>query len=183
MLIEFEGKRPRIGHNVFIAPNAVLVGDVEVGDNSSIWFGAVLRGDFGPIRVGPGCSVQDNVVLHVFQDAPTVLEEQVTVGHNSTLEGCHIGAGSVVGMNAVILPHARLGRQVMVAAGSVVGEGAEIPERVLGAGAPATVRKELGGSALAWIGRAAGDYQALQARYRALGIGVAGEAGASGSTS
>ncbi|MDX1664064.1 MAG: gamma carbonic anhydrase family protein [Candidatus Promineifilaceae bacterium] len=172
MLIEFEGKRPRIGQNVFIAPTAMLIGDVEVGDNSSIWFGAVLRGDFGPIRVGPGCSVQDNVVLHVFADAPTVLEENVTVGHNSTLEGCYVGAGSVVGMNAVILPHAHLGRQVMVAAGSVVGEGAQFPERVLIAGAPATVKKELGGSALAWIGRAAGDYQELQARYRALGIGL-----------
>ena len=175
MLIEFEGKRPRVGQNVFIAPNAVLIGDVEIGDDSSVWFGAVLRGDFGPIRVGPGCSVQDNVVLHVFQDAPTVLEENVTVGHNCTLEGCHVGAGSVVGMNCVILPHARLGRQVMVAAGSVVGEGAEFPDRVLVAGTPATVKKKLGGSALAWIGRAAADYRAMQARYRALGIGVPGE--------
>lgn len=166
MLIEFEGKKPKIGKNVFIAPTAVLIGDVEVGDNSSIWFSAVLRGDFGPIRVGAGCSIQDNVTLHVFQDSPTVVHDNVTVGHNSVLEGCEIGPGTVVGMNATILPFARIGQQVMVAAGSVIPERADIPDRVLVAGVPAQVKKELSGTALAWIGRAAEDYQQMQARYR-----------------
>lgn len=171
MLIEFEGKKPQIGENVFIAPTAVLIGDVVVEDGASIWFNAVLRADFGGrIVVGPGCSVQDNVTIHVFNVVDTVLEKNVTVGHGAVLEGCHIGAETVIGMNAVVLPHARIGEQVMVAAGSVVAERAEIPPRVLVAGAPAQVKKELSGSALDWIGRAAQDYQRMQARYRALGI-------------
>ena len=172
MIIPFEGKRPRIGQNVFIAPTAVLIGDVEVGDGVSIWFGAVLRGDFGPIRVGAGSSVQDNVVLHVYAESPTLVGEEVTVGHGSILEGCQIGAGTVVGMGSIVLPFARVGSEVMIAAGSVVAERAEIPDRVLVAGAPAVVKKTLSGSALDWIGRAPLDYQQMQARYRAQGIGL-----------
>lgn len=168
MLLEFEGKTPRIGRDVFIAPTAVLIGDVEVGDGASIWFGAVLRADFGGrIVIGPGCNVQDNATLHVFGLVDTILEENVTVGHGAVLEGCHIGANTVIGMNAVVLSHARVGEQVMVAAGSVILERAQIPPRVLVAGAPAQVKKELSGSALEWIGRAARDYQRMQARYRA----------------
>jgi carbonic anhydrase/acetyltransferase-like protein (isoleucine patch superfamily) len=118
MLIEFDGKRPQIGNEVFMAPTAVLIGDVQVGDKASIWFNAVLRGDFGGrIIIGPGCSVQDNVTIHVYDDVSTVLEENVTVGHGAVLEGCTIGAGSVIGMNAVVLPRAKVGEQVMVAAG------------------------------------------------------------------
>ncbi len=170
MLIEFEGKRPVIGENVFIAPTAVLIGDVVVGDNSSIWFGAVIRGDFGPIRIGAGCSIQDNVTIHVYADSPTILAGEVTVGHNAVLEGCSIGRRTVVGMNATVLQYVEVGEAVMVAAGSVLTEGMKVPDRTLVAGVPASVKKELSGSALGWIERASGDYQALQARYRAQGI-------------
>ena len=175
MIVEFEGITPRIGREVFLAPNATVIGDVEIGDNVSIWFGAVLRGDFGKIVIGNGCSIQDNAVVHVFGKVSTILEENVTIAHGCALEGCHIGAGTVVGSNSVILPRTRIGEEVMVAAGSVIPEGADIPPRVLVAGAPATVKKGLSGSALQWIKRAPGDYQALQARYRAQGIGVASE--------
>ena len=174
MIIPFDGKKPRIGKDVFIAPTAVLIGDVEIGDGASIWFGAVLRGDFGPISIGSGSSVQDNAVIHVYAESPTIIGENVTVGHGSILEGCQIGAGSVVGMGSIVLPFARVGREVMIAAGSVVVERAEIPDRVLVAGAPATVKKELGGSALDWIGRAAVDYQQMQARYREQQLGQRG---------
>lgn len=171
MLIEFDGKKPQIGTNVFIAPTAVLIGDVIVGDNSSIWFGAVLRADFGgQIVVGTGCSVQDNTTLHVYDDVSTVLAENVTVGHGAVLEGCHIGANTVIGMNSTVLPFAVVGEQVMVAAGSVIPERMEVPARVLVAGVPAKIKKELSGSALAWTGKAAREYQQIQARYRAQGI-------------
>lgn len=170
MLIEFAGKRPRIGKDVFIAPTAVLIGDVEVGDGASIWFSAVLRGDFGKIRVGAGSSIQDNATIHVYEASPTLIGNNVTVGHGAVLEGCSVGDGTVIGMNAVVLPFARVGEQVMIAAGSVVGERAEIPPRVLVAGSPAQVKKELSGSALEWTGRAATDYQQMQARYRAQEI-------------
>ncbi len=170
MLIEFEGKKPTLGNNVFIAPTAVLIGDVVVGDNTSIWFSAVIRGDFGPICIGAGCSIQDNVTIHVFDSAPTIIHDNVTVGHNSVLEGCDIGQGTVIGMNATVLPFVKVGQQVMVAAGSVLAERMTVPDRVLVAGVPAQVKKELSGAALAWIGRASQDYQQMQARYRALGI-------------
>jgi carbonic anhydrase/acetyltransferase-like protein (isoleucine patch superfamily) len=170
MLIEFEGKSPVIGENVFVAPTAVIIGDVTIGDNSSVWFGAVLRGDFGPITVGSGCSIQENATVHVFDVSPTILGDNVTVGHNSVLEGCSIGEGTVVGMNSTVLPFATVGRQVMIAAGTVVPERMAVPDRVLVAGSPAKVKKELGGAALEWIGRAPLDYQQLQARYRRHGI-------------
>jgi carbonic anhydrase/acetyltransferase-like protein (isoleucine patch superfamily) len=170
MIVEFEGKKPKIGKNVFIAPTAVLIGDVTVGDNTSIWFNTVIRGDFGPIRIGAGCSVQDNVTVHVFYETPTVISDNVTIGHNCALEGCEIGAGSVIGMNSTILPMVKIGEQVMVAAGSVIPERSTIPDRVLVAGVPAQVKKELSGTALDWIGRAPHDYQQMQARYRAQGI-------------
>jgi len=166
MLIEFEGKRPQIGENVYIAPTAVLIGDVVVEDNASIWFGAVLRGDFGRIHIGRGSNVQDNVTMHVYEHGDTRLDENVTVGHGAVLEGCHVGAGSVIGMNAVVLPGSKLGCQVMVAAGAVVSEGAEIPDQVLIAGIPAKVKKPLDGSALEWVGIAAEEYLELQTRYR-----------------
>lgn len=168
MLIEFDGKMPRIGKNVFVAPTAVLIGDVAVGDNSSIWFNAVIRGDFGPIRIGAGCSIQDNVTIHVFKE--TIVGDNVTIGHNAVIEGCVIGEGTVVGINSTVLPNVQIGKEVMIAAGSVLPERMIVPDRVLVAGVPAVVKKELSGEALAWIGRAAKDYQALQSRYREQGI-------------
>jgi carbonic anhydrase/acetyltransferase-like protein (isoleucine patch superfamily) len=169
MLIEFEGKKPQIGRDVFIAPTAVLIGDVVIGDNSSIWFNAVIRADYGPIRIGAGCNIQDNVTIHV--SAPTLIGDNVTVGHNAVLEGCTIGNGTVVGMNATVLKGVQVGREVMIAAGSVLPERQVVPDRVLVAGVPAVVKKELSGEALKWIGRAARNYQDLQARYRAQQIG------------
>ena len=144
----------------------MLIGDVVVEEGASIWFGAVLRGDFGRIVIGRGSNVQDNVTMHVYDHGDTRLDENVTVGHGAVLEGCQVGAGSVIGMNAVVLPRARLGRQVMVAAGAVVSEGMEVPDRVLIAGIPAKVKKPLDGSALEWVGIASEEYLELQARYR-----------------
>lgn len=171
MIIKFDDKKPQIGKDVFVAPTAVLIGDVVVGDNSSIWFNAVIRGDFGPITIGAGCSIQDNVTIHVFDDSPTIIHDNVTVGHGSVLEGCTIGKGAVVGMNATVLPFAVVGEQVMIAAGTVIPERMVIPDRVLVAGVPAQIKKELSGTALDWIGRASADYQRLQARYRAQLVG------------
>ena len=94
-LIEYDGKKPQIGKDVFLAPTAVLIGDVRVGDNSSIWFGTVLRGDFGPITVGTCCSIQDNAVIHSMGERPTEIGNTVTIGHNATVEGCKIGDNSL----------------------------------------------------------------------------------------
>lgn len=170
MLIEFAGKRPQIGSNVFIAPTAILIGDVTVGESSSIWFNAVVRGDFAPIRIGAKCNIQDNVTIHVF--AETVIGKNVTIGHNAVIEGCMIGDHTVVGINSTVLSGATVGCQVMIAAGSVILEHMVVPDRVLVAGVPAEIKSELHGNALAWTQRASREYEVLQMRYQSEGIGV-----------
>lgn len=171
MLIKFKGKEPTIGNDVFIAPNATLIGDVRVGDGSSIWFGAVLRADFGPITIGVGTSIQDNSVVHTYAEFPTVIGDNVTIGHNVTVEGCHIGDNSLIGVNAVVLPYTTIGTRVVVAAGSVLLEHTEIPDGVLVAGVPAKIKGELKGRALEWTEIGATHYHRLQAEYLAHGIG------------
>lgn len=165
--IEFAGRRPVVDAGAFVAPTAVLVGDVTVAAGASVWYGAVLRGDFGPIVVGAGSNVQDNCVLHAAEGLPTVLEDEVTVGHLATMEGCVIERGALIGMGAVVLQRARVGRGAVIAAGSVVAEDARIPPDVLAAGAPAQVKRELSGRARQWGRTAAGEYQRLVPRYRA----------------
>jgi carbonic anhydrase/acetyltransferase-like protein (isoleucine patch superfamily) len=171
MFIEYKGKIPRVASSAFVAPTAVLIGDVEVGENSSIWFGAVLRGDNGPIRVGARTSVQDNSVLHVSEGCETVLGDDVTIGHCATLEDCSIGNGSLVGTNAVVLNGARVGERVLIAAGSVVPANAQVPDAVLVAGVPAEVKKKLEGTGLAWVDHAAPEYVELSRSYLHHGIG------------
>ena len=166
MLIAFEGIAPTIGENGFIAPTAVILGDVVIEDGVSVWFGAVLRGDLGPIRIGADSNIQDNVVVHAESARGTVLEDRVTVGHGAILHDCWIGRSSLIGMGAVVLDGARVGPESIVGAGSVVREGSEVPARSLAAGTPAKVRKPLEGAAADWIARGAQDYIDLVARYR-----------------
>lgn len=171
MIIEYAGKRPRIAASAFVAPTAVVIGDVEIGDEASIWFGVVLRGDHGPIRIGARSNVQDNAVIHVGEMVgETIVEEDVTIGHAAMMEDCVIGSGSLIGMNAVVLNGAKIGRASIVAAGSVVGQGAEIPDGVLVAGAPAAVKKSLG-EAAADIKKNAAGYVELSRSYLEGGIG------------
>lgn len=170
MLIVFEGKTPRIGEDVFIAPNAVIIGDVRIGAGSSVWFGAVVRGDVGKIRIGPGCSIQDNVTVHVPTGGETIIGTDVTLGHGVALEGCLLHDRCLIGMNATVLQGAEIGEEAVVAAGSVVAEGMHIPARTLAAGVPAQIKKALTGRSLRWIGHAAKSYHALRDRYLAESI-------------
>jgi carbonic anhydrase/acetyltransferase-like protein (isoleucine patch superfamily) len=173
-LIEFRGRTPVVHPSAFVAPTAVLIGDVEVGPDSSIWFGAVLRGDHPEhgIRIGARTSVQENCVIHVSDDGPTVVEDEVTVGHGAVFESVHIRRGALIGMNAVLLHGCVIGEASLVAAGSVVPTGMEVPPRTLVAGSPARVRKELGGEAEEWVRRSADHYAALSREYRDHGIGA-----------
>ncbi|WP_284819567.1 gamma carbonic anhydrase family protein [Corynebacterium rhinophilum] len=139
----FQGARPRIHRSAWIAPNATIIGDVEIGPDSSVFYGCVLRGDVGPIRIGSRCNIQDNSVIHVEREAPCILEDDVTVGHMAMLHGTHVGAGSLVGMSATLLSRSTIGPGSLIAADALVREGAEIPARSLAAGVPATVRREL----------------------------------------
>lgn len=152
--------------DAYIAPTAVLIGDVEVGASASIWFGAVLRGDDGGIRVGEGANVQDNAVIHCAKDLPTVIEHDASVGHSAQLEGCVVEAGAVVGMGATMLQRSRLGAGSMLAAGAVLGEGKTVPPGHMAAGVPATVKKSLEGSSSEWVGIAAKHYRDRAIAYR-----------------
>ena len=163
--LSFDGKEPRVAHDAFIAPTAVLIGDVVVEEGASIWFGAVLRGDYSRIAVGAGSNVQDNAVVHTNEDLPTLIGSNVTVGHLCMLHGCVVEDGALIGMGSIVLDGARIGQRVMLAAGSVVNEGGEIPPGVLAAGAPAQVKKTLDGSSSKWVEIAAREYQTLRLRY------------------
>ena len=165
-IVELGGVSPTIGEEVFLAPTAVLVGDVRVGDRANIWFGTVLRGDISHIEIGPGCSIQDTAVIHCASDLPTIIGEDVVVGHGAMLEGCTIEDGALIGMGAIVLQHATVGAGALVAAGAVVAERQTVAPRALAAGVPArVVKKELSGSALAWTARAAAHYQELREQY------------------
>jgi carbonic anhydrase/acetyltransferase-like protein (isoleucine patch superfamily) len=166
MLIPFQGRAPRIAPDAFVAPTAVLIGDVEIGAGASVWYGAVLRGDHGRIVIGPGSNVQDNATLHVPENGVTLVKDNVTIGHGAVLEGCTVESGAVIGMNAVVLHHATIGEQSMLAAGSVATEGMTIPPRALAAGVPARVKKELDGRSAQWVSAAAAHYRGLAGQHR-----------------
>lgn len=166
MILAYEGRVPRIAPTAFVAPTATVIGDVTIGDEASVWFGAVLRGDVGRIEVGARANIQDNAVLHTTDRVPTVVEEGVTVGHGAVLEGCTVRQGALIGMNAVILHEAVVGEEALIAAGSVVTDGTQIPPRTVAAGAPCQVRKPLSGSSADWIARAARAYVGLSRRYK-----------------
>lgn len=165
MIIEYRGRAPKIHPTAFIAPTAVLIGDVEVGPESSIWFGAVLRGDNGPIRIGARTSIQDNAVVHVSERGQTIVDDDVTVGHCAVMEDCHIKSRALIGSNAVVLGGASVGQGSLIAAGSVVGERSQIPDGVLAAGAPAKVKKPIEGEAATWIEISADEYVKLSRSY------------------
>ena len=169
-LVEIDGVAPTIGDDVWLAPTAVLIGDVRVGARASVWYGAVLRADFDRIEVGEEASIQDNSVLHCADGLPTVVGKRVTVGHGALLEGCAVEDEALIGMGAIVLQRARVGAGAMVAAGGVVAEGAAIAPGVLAAGVPAREKKPLSGSAEHWIRIAADDYQQLRRRYLATSV-------------
>jgi carbonic anhydrase/acetyltransferase-like protein (isoleucine patch superfamily) len=160
-------KRPHVHPDAYIAPTAVLIGDVQVKAGASVWFGAVLRGDESTITVEEGANVQDNVVVHCAENLPTTIEKDATVGHSAQLEGCVVGRGALVGMGATMLQRSRLGAGAMLAAGAVLREGSEIPAHHLAAGVPAQVKKPLGGSSDAWVATSAEHYKQRAVRYRA----------------
>lgn len=172
-ILPFGGKAPKIHPTAFVASTAVVIGDVTVGPQASIWYGAVLRGDDPEhgIVVGARTSVQDNCVVHVGVWGPTIIGEDVTVGHGAKFECCTIGNRTMVGMNAVILQGAVIGEECVLAANTVVLERAEIPARSVVAGVPGTVKKSLEGSAAKWVAGGGHHYVELARSYLEQGFG------------
>lgn len=162
-LYPYRGIWPRVAHSAFIAPGARLVGDVEIGEEASVWFNAVLRGDLNRVRVGERSNIQDGAVLHVARDLSCCIGAEVTIGHCAVAHACVIEDGCLIGMNAVILSGAVIGAGSLIAAGAVVREHTVIPPRSLVAGLPAKVIRALDEDAGR---RFAASYVEEAARYR-----------------
>lgn len=158
---------PRLAPDVLVADGARVIGDVVLEEGASVWYNAVLRGDTGAIRIGARSNLQDNVSVHVGGGHDTVLGEDVSVGHNAVVHGCRIGAGTLVGMGAVVLQGAVIGEESLIAGGAVVLEGTVIPPRSLVAGVPAAVRRPLTAEEAAGLRRNAANYLAYAARHEA----------------
>ena len=156
---------PSLAPGCWIAPTATLVGDVRLGTQCSIWFGAVLRGDNDTITIGEGSNVQENAVLHVDRGVPLTLGQNVTVGHQAMLHGCEVGDGSLIGMQAVVLNRARIGRNCLVGAGALVTEGRTFEDGWLILGSPAKAVRPLTAEEMAGLARTAATYQAHARRY------------------
>lgn len=143
MLVPFKGDKPELHSTVFVAPGAKVIGKVLVGEESTIWFNTVLRGDEGPITIGKRCSIQDNSTIHLYEGAPVVVEDEVTVGHNVILHGCKVGKRSIIGMGSTILDHAEIGEECIIGANTLIPPGKKIPPRSLVVGSPGKVVREL----------------------------------------
>lgn len=143
LIITFKGKTPLVDSTVFLAPGSKIIGEVQVGAESTIWFNTVLRGDEGLISIGKRCSIQDNSTIHLYEDAPVVIEDEVTVGHNVILHGCKVGKRSIIGMGSTILDHAEIGEECIIGANTLIPPGKKIPPRSLVVGSPGKVVREL----------------------------------------
>lgn len=144
LVLSYRGKSPKIASSVFLAENAVVIGDVEVGEDSSLWYGVVVRGDVNYIRIGRGTNIQDNSVVHVtHQTHPTLVGDFVTVGHRVILHGCKVGNYVLVGMGAVVMDGVEIEDYVLVGAGALLTPGKRFPSGVLVAGFPAKVVRDL----------------------------------------
>jgi len=166
-LFAFEGREPRVSPAAWIAPTATLVGDVQVEAEASVWYGAVLRADFGPIIVRRGANVQDGSVLHGGSDPVTEVGEGATVGHLCIVHGAVIGAEALVGNGATVLDGVIVGRRALVAAGATVPPGMTIPDGMLAVGVPARVAGEVSGGAEQWVETNPEVYRELARRHAA----------------
>jgi carbonic anhydrase/acetyltransferase-like protein (isoleucine patch superfamily) len=168
-LYELDGKSPQLGAGAWVADSAQVIGNVELAEGASIWFGCVLRGDNEPIRIGRNSNVQDLSMLHSDLGVPLTLGENVTIGHQVMLHGCTIGDNSLIGIQAVVLNNAKIGRNCIVGAGSVVTEGKEFPDNSLIFGSPAKVVRTLDEAAVAKL-KANADHYVHNAQRFAKGL-------------
>ena len=166
MLRPYRGRLPVIDPSAYIDPSAQVIGDVEIGEESSVWMNVVVRGDVNHIRIGRRSNVQDGTIVHVMHDThPTVIGDEVTIGHGAIVHGCTIEDRVLIGMGAILLNGARVGSDSIVAAGSLVPEGVVIPPRSLAMGSPAKVRKTLSDGEVASILEYSGNYVRCRLDY------------------
>ncbi len=166
MITTFNDITPSIHSSAFITDDAIVIGDVEIGEDSSVWFGSIVRGDVNYIRIGARTNIQDATVIHVSSRThPTILEDEITVGHRVTLHGCHVESGCLIGIGSILMDGVRVGAQSLVGAGSLLTPGTQIPPRSLVLGSPARVKRELTEDELAFLDRSWRNYVELKAKY------------------
>ena len=166
MMLEFKGKYPKVDPTVFIAENATVIGDVEIGPGTNIWFYSIVRGDQNYIRIGSNCSIQDASILHVENELPLIIEDEVAFGHRVIAHACTIRRGSLVGIGAIVLNGAEIGEESIVGAGSVVTPNTIIPPRTLALGNPAKPVRPLKEKDFELIRRTIRNYQGLREVYQ-----------------
>lgn len=165
-LYTYKGRSPQVHPGAFVAPNAVLIGDVTVSEGASVWFGCVLRGDMDRIEIGPRSNVQDNSTIHTDEGEPTIVGEDVTIGHNALVHSSVIERNVLIGQAAVLVGGNRVGAETIVGAGAVVPQGMQVPRRSLVVGVPARVVREVRPDDARWTVHAAERYTELGAWYR-----------------
>ena len=166
MIRGFNGIKPKIHDTAFVTEDSVIVGDVEIGEDASVWYGSVLRGDVNYIRIGARTNIQDMTMIHVSSKGlPTIVEENVTVGHRVTLHACYIESGCLIGMGAIIMDGARVGRNSLVGAGALITSGTQIPPNSLVIGSPARVKRELTADELDSLEKSWRNYVELKNQY------------------
>ena len=162
----YEGKEPRLGARVFVAENAAIIGDVEIGDDCSIWYSATIRGDVNAIHIGSRTNVQDNCTIHVTHRTwPTIVGEDVTIGHGAIVHGCTVHRGALIGMGSRVLDGAVVGESALVGAGALVPEGMHVPPRTLVVGVPARVKRPLTEDELAHLEQSWKNYIEYKEKY------------------
>lgn len=167
MIKEFNGVAPKIDATAFVTDDAIVIGDVEIGADASVWFGSIIRGDVNFIRIGARTNIQDATVIHVSSEThSTVLEEEITVGHRVTLHGCHVERRCLIGIGAILLDGVRVGENSIVAAGSLLTPGTIIPPRSMVMGSPAKVKRELTADEIAYLDRSWQNYVKLKQHYQ-----------------
>jgi carbonic anhydrase/acetyltransferase-like protein (isoleucine patch superfamily) len=165
-LYAIDGKTPKLAEGAWIADSAQVIGDVTLGANASVWFGAIVRADNEPMTIGAGSNVQEAAVLHSDPGFPLVIGESVAVGHQVVLHGCTVGDGSLIGIGAVVLNGAKIGKHCLVGAGSLVTEGKQFPDGSMVMGSPARVVRQLTPEQIEGLRQSALHYTENAARYR-----------------
>lgn len=167
MIKDFNGITPKIHETAFVTDDAIVIGDVVIGEDSSVWFGSIVRGDVNYIRIGARTNIQDATVIHVSSKThPTILGDEITVGHRVTLHGCTVGNGCLVGIGAILMDGVEVGEQSLVGAGTLLTPGTIIPPRSLVIGSPGRVKRELTEDELAFLDRSWRNYTELKKNYR-----------------
>jgi len=174
-ILAFNGKKPNIHPSCYVASNATIIGDVILGGESSVWPNAVIRGDVNKISIGARTSVQDNCVVHVNLETPTIIGDEVIMGHGAIVHACTVGNHVLIGMGSKILDKASIGDWIIVAAGAVVTEKTVIPSKSLVAGIPAKVIKTLNPQQMERIKLGVEDYVDLSRRYKTQPLSTCGD--------